>query len=70
MLTGLASAMTSGNDGEDSVSDLIGRAVRELSSVSSYDSDIEDLKIRNNFSQDKIFVLNNLKMTQYLTQSD
>lgn len=38
-----ASAMTSGNDGEDSASDLIGRAVRELSSVSNYDSDIEDL---------------------------
>lgn len=38
-----ASAMTSGNDGEDSASDLIGRAVRELSSVSGYDSDIEDL---------------------------
>ena len=38
-----ASAMTSGNDGEDSASDLIGRAVRELSSVSGYDSNIEDL---------------------------
>jgi DNA repair protein RecN (Recombination protein N) len=38
-----ASAMTGSGEAEESASDMIGRAVRELSSVASYDKELEDL---------------------------
>ncbi len=37
------SSMTGSSDGEESASDIVGRAVRELSAVSSYDKEIEGL---------------------------
>ncbi|SCY51643.1 DNA repair protein RecN [Butyrivibrio sp. INlla14] len=40
---GVALSMTGSGESEESASDMIGRAVRELSSVSSYDSELEDL---------------------------
>ena len=36
-------AMVNSGDGEESASDMVGRAVRELSSVVSYDEELEDL---------------------------
>jgi DNA repair protein RecN (Recombination protein N) len=40
---GVALSMTGSGESEESASDMIGRAVRELSSVSSYDSELENL---------------------------
>ncbi len=40
---GIVAAITGAGDSEENVSDMIGRAVRELSSVSSYDNEIGDL---------------------------
>ncbi len=40
---GMAYAMTCSSEGEESASDMIGRAVRELSSVVSYDKELEDI---------------------------
>ncbi len=40
---GIVAAITGAGDSEENASDMIGRAVRELSSVSSYDKEIEDL---------------------------
>ncbi|SEG10920.1 DNA repair protein RecN (Recombination protein N) [Butyrivibrio sp. Su6] len=40
---GVVSSMTGSGDGDENASDMIGRAVRELSSVVSYDKDLEDL---------------------------
>lgn len=40
---GIAASMTGAADGEESASDMIGRAVRELSSVAGYDREIEGL---------------------------
>ncbi len=40
---GAAFSMTGSGESEESASDIIGRAVRELSSVSGYDSELEDL---------------------------
>ncbi len=40
---GIAASMTGAADGEESAADMIGRAVRELSSVAGYDRDIEGL---------------------------
>ena len=36
-------AMVNSGEGEESASDMVGRAVRELSSVASYDEELEDL---------------------------
>ena len=40
---GIVAAITGAEDSEENASDMIGRAVRELSSVSSYDREIGDL---------------------------
>ena len=40
---GMAYAMTGSGESEESASDMVGRAVRELGSVVSYDKDLEDI---------------------------
>ena len=40
---GMAYAMTGSGEGEESASDMVGRAVRELGSVVNYDKDLEDI---------------------------
>ncbi len=40
---GMAYAMTGSGESEESASDMVGRAVRELSSVAGYDKELEDI---------------------------